>query len=244
MPNRAVTVSPVYSEDESGNQQLADFTIDGGHVSDVGRDGQVRDWEFDYQEDSEGRIHHLFSDVELESDKADQGVHFDEEEYFGALIESTPQLRPAQDWASENLSDELLGWYNSQIDSQDISDVNNAITWLLDQYNQRSETEDYESESEPVEEPDNEILSDEESTQFAEVLDTLSVQEPAGMEQAYEWLEAAAAHQKSDPVLSAVCQATADFHNSQASAEELIDALTSKFTPRQLAKAYQQIYKS
>jgi len=76
---------------------------------------------------------------------------------------------------------------------------------------------------------------------FAGVLDDLADSRPEGMETAYQWLEAAAHFQDSDPVTAAVCKASALFHDGSYSAEQLIDDLTSEYTPRQLARAYKML---
>ena len=232
MPDKAYTVSPVYTEDATGQQVITDLEVSSGHNV-VGRDGQYRGWEDDWTSDSQGRSVY---DPKDNFDELGESpvVGFDEGDYTEALLESNPVIGPALDWASDgNMPDEFVDAYNKAVDSGNLDQIHSMLDIVIQQYLEHGGVVEEPEQEVDLEEP----LSDEESTQFAEVLDELTEQEPAGMEHAYGWLEAAEQWQ-ADPCMSAVCQATADFHNGSASATEVIDALTSRFTPRELAKAY------
>ena len=228
-----MTVNPVYSDSATG-QQVVDLEIQQTGHSAVGRDGQYRGWQDDWTSDSQGRSVY---DPKDGFDELGQSpvVGFNEDEYTEALLTSNPDIPKALEFAVDFMPEEFVDEYNNAVDSGNLDKMHQMLDVILEQYHQHNPQDTPEDEP-PTEEP----LSDEESTEFAHVLDDLTEQQPAGTESAYMWLEASQ-QWESDPVMSAVCRATASFHDGSSSAEDLIDSLTAKFTPRELARAYQFI---
>ena len=236
MHNRPpMTVNPVYSDSATG-QEVVDLEIQQTGNSAIGRDGQYRGWQDDYTPDSQGRY---IYDPKEGFDELGQSpvVGFNEEEYTEALLTSNPDIPKALEFAVETMPQEFVDEYNAAVDGGNLDKMHKMLDVILEQYHQYNPQDTVEPEEE---EPSEEMLSDEESTEFAQVLDDLTEQQPGGTESAYMWLEASQ-EWKSDPVMSAVCRATASFHDGSSSAEDLIDSLTAKFTPRQLARAYKLI---
>ena len=227
-----MTVSPIYSDDGS-EQQVVDLEISTGHNA-VGRDGQYRGWQDDYTPDSHGR--YVFEPKGIDELAESPVVGFDEESYTEALLASNPDIPKALEYAVDNAPQDFVDQYNAAVDAGDLDLMHKMLDEMLREYNESKPVPDEELE----ETVDEEILSDEEATEFAQVLDDLTEQQPGGTESAYVWLEASQ-DWKSDPVMSAVCRATAAFHDGSSSAEDLIDSLTAKFTPRELARAYKLI---
>ena len=240
MPNKPMTVSPVVTVNDQGQEVISDLSVSTGH-SGVGRDGQVENWRFDYQEDSEGRIHHVFENVELERD---DGIHFDESEYIEALLESNPTIAVAQQWALDNLPEEWVNEYNQQIETGDLDELNKAVEWLLQQYSQRSTTESdvpNQQMEEDYEDPEMDELSEEETEILNNAVDTLERQE-AMPEYADDWQEQVEiAKQSGDETYAMVAAATSAFHSGEVTAEEAIDFCLTNCDLKELARVYQHL---
>ena len=233
MNRPAMTVDPVYSDDATG-QQIVDLQVRQTGNSAVGRDGMYRNWEDDYTADSQGRT--IFDPKDGLDELAESPVvGFNEEEYTEALLASNPDIPKALDYALDNAPPDFVDRYNAAVDAGNLDVMHKMLEEMLREYHENNIPEP-EVEDQPEEEP----MSDEETTEFAAVLDDLVDQEPGGTAAAYDWLSASEAW-ASDPVMEAVCRATASFHDGSKSATELIDDLTSKFTPRELERVYKII---
>ena len=73
------------------------------------------------------------------------------------------------------------------------------------------------------------------------VIEPMLEAEPDGMEAAYEWLQMAQQTQSDNPVYSAVCSATAAFHNNQVSAEEAISTVLESHPLNKVIEIYQYL---
>ena len=73
------------------------------------------------------------------------------------------------------------------------------------------------------------------------VIEPMLEAEPEGMESAYNWLQAAEEYQSSNPVYSAVCSATASFHDGSMSAEEAISSVLENYPMDEVIQIYQYL---
>ena len=246
MPDRpAYTVSPVVTTNDQGQEVISDLSVSSGHASALSRDGQVQGWQMDFIEDSEGRIHHVFENVELDED---QGNSFDEDAYIEALYEANGgELEQAIAWGTENLPESLLEWYNQKIDGDGLDDLNEAVQWILDQYRNR---EDYEPPQESEETTDEEsslqdkidALNEEETAFLVEAIDTLTETEPAGDEIADQWQEQVEiAQQSGDETYALVCAATAAVHSGECSPSEAVQFAMENCDLQDLARVYRHL---
>ena len=242
MPNQPMTVSPVVTVNDQGQEVISDLSVSTNRPG-IGRDGSTLNWQDDFIEDSEGRLVNWFADKELESDR-DDGIHFDESEYIDALIESNPTISVAQQWAIDNLPEEWINEYNQQIESGSLDQLNQAVEWLLQQYSQRSTTEsDVPSQQveEDTEDPEMEELSEEETEILNNAVDNLERQE-AMPEYVNDWQEQVELAQESgDETYAQVAAATAAFHAGQVTAEEAIDFCLSNCDLKDLARVYKYL---
>ena len=236
-------VSPVVTVNDQGQEVISDLSVSTNRPG-VGRDGQVVNWQDDYVEDSEGRIHHMFENVELQSDR-DDGIHFDEDAYVQALMDSNPDISKAQDWAVENLPEEWLDEYNKTIDTGNLDDLHKAVDWLMRQYGERTinepEPDTTQNIEEDPEEPEMEELSEEETEILNNAVDNLERQE-AMPEYVNDWQEQVELAQESgDETYAQVAAATAAFHAGQVTAEEAIDFCLSNCDLKDLARVYKML---
>ena len=239
MPDRGYTVSPVITVNEQGQEVISDLSVSSGHAADIGRDGQVRGVQNDYYEDEQGQIRHRFTDVELESER-NSPSSFNEDEYVAAIFESNPQLSDAQQWAEANLPEEWLDDYNKAVDKGDLSELHQAVEWLLQQYENRSQTD---SIPEEVKEDDEmEDLSDEEKVVLAEAVEQLENQEPEGEDVSDQWQQMVdQAEEAGDATYATVAAATAAFHAGEVSAEEAINYCLNNCDLKDLARVYEHL---
>ena len=232
-----MTVNPVYTEDSEGRQVISDLEVSTGRGDVVGRDGMDRGWQNDWIEDSEGRLHHVFENVELESDK---GIHFDEDAYVEALLESHSEFRQAQAWANENMPATLLERFNNAVDNGDLGELNEAVEWLISEY--RSAAEAPPQMEETVEDQEMDELSEEETEILNKTVDLLEQQEPAGEEVAGQWQDAVEQAQDSgDETYAMVAAATAAFHSGEVSAEDAVNYCLNNANLRDLARVYKHL---
>ena len=241
MPDQGYTVYPVYTENDQGQEVLTDMQVTSGNTRGVGRDGQVIGHDNDYYENYEGEFIHRFRDVELESDRADQGVYFNEGEYINALIEANPEIPAAQQWCMDNLPKEWIDEYNKQIESGSLDEMNQAVEWLLEQYGQRpNPTSDTPLEEMP-EDPEMDELSEEETEILNNAVDALERQE-ARPEFVSDWEEQIEyARETGDETYAQVAAATAAFHAGEISAEEAIDFCLTNCDLKELARVYEHL---
>ena len=240
MPDRAYTISPVVSEDQYGREVVTDFSVDTGREQVLGRDGQVLNADADYFEDNQGVMHHRFSEAELED--RDDGIHFDESEYIGALLDSLPvDYNLVIAWAEENLSEEILELYNARIDSDNLDDLNEAVQAMVEEYlssNQELEAEEV-LEDEESEDLTFDDLSEEEKEAVELVVSDLYEQEPQGTMTADEWQYAAQEAQESgDTPYAVVAAVTAAFHQGKMTSEEAVSYCIENIPMQELARVY------
>ena len=239
MPDKGYTVSPVITTNERGEEVISDLSVSSGHAAAIGRDGQVRDAEFDYYEDEKGQMRHRFSNIELESER-DDSSSFDEDAYIGAIFEANPEISDAQLWAENNLPEPLLDEYNKAIDSGSLDELHQAVEWLLAQYAER--TEDTPEPEQVEEDSEMEDLSDEEKKVLANAVETLELSEPQGEYTAEQWQEVVEqAEAQGNETYAKVAAATAAFHSGEVTAEEAINFCLNECDLKELAKVYEYI---
>lgn len=153
MSNHAgMTVVPQIFIDQEGIEHLS---YEHGHVMDHSRRLEVQADVFEDQSDyftvdEEGNIEHVFDlgdedndewvdsihgDGSSESDD-DDGDEFNLVEFVYDEIIDEEDLDTILEWASDNLSDDYINWFNEIIDSEDIKDIHEAINALADAYNE------------------------------------------------------------------------------------------------------------
>lgn len=240
MPDQGFTIEPVYLENDQGQQVLSDMSVRATADRGVGRDGQVRDWQFDYQEDSEGRIHHLFQDAELQSERQD-GNSFDEASYIDALIEANPDITEAQQWAVDNLPEAWVEEYDKMIETGDLDELNKAVEWLLDQYANREDASESEPQEDMEEMEEDDELSEEETEILNNVVESLQRQE-ARPEYEDDWQEVVEqAEEAGDEAYALVAAATAAFHAGDVDADDAIAYCLENVPLKDLARVYKQM---
>jgi len=154
-------------------------------------------------------------------------------EYVEALFDADPRLDKAVAWGSETMTKEERELYNADIESGDPDRLHKSLDWLLSKYEREADGEPQTPEEEPELEPlDQEEISRE--------VDALLETEPAGMETAYSYLEAAEKHQD-DALYSAMMRSTADFHAGKTTAAEAIQKLSDRFGAEKVARYYKQL---
>ena len=242
MPDKGYTVYPVYTENDQGQEVLTDMQVTSGNSRGVGRDGQVIGHEDHYYENSQGQLIHKYRDVELESDRADQGVYFNEGEYIEALIEANPEIPVAQQWCLENLPAEWIDEYNRQIESGSLDEMNQAVEWLLEQYAQRQDPTSNTPELEEMpEDPEMDELSEEETEILNNAVDELERQE-AMPEYVDDWQEQVdIANESGDTTYAMVAAATAAFHAGEVTADEAINYCLNNGNLKDLARVYKHL---
>lgn len=148
------TVSPVM--DDQGNYLGSEVANTSRAGSATNHNGQVVGNDFDYFEDSQGKLHHRFEDTQLMDETSpDSDGAFDHNGYFTGIIETQPELVAAASWASENqqvLPEGFIDSYNKAIELGDLETFHRLAETLLDIFpeedwnsnNQDHETQDLE----------------------------------------------------------------------------------------------------
>ena len=212
-----MTYSPSVNDDGSYNS-------DGGTL--VSRSGGGRvDAVFEENEIT-GERQYLITDEEVRSD-LDYQRDVDEE-YIANIIELYPNIQEMLAFGKENYTPEFIIDFNNAIDGDDDAEMWRYLEQLDQDFREAHP-------SAPVEE--NNVSQEE----IEAALDPMLQEEPAGMEMAYQWLQAAEASQSSNPVYSAVCAATASFHNNEMSAEEAISSVLERYPLQDVVKVYKQL---
>ena len=243
MPNQPMTVHPVVQETADGQEYIADFAVNNAAPPGVGRDGRDVGWENDWHMDSEGHYHHVFENVELESDIADQGIYFDEDSYVDALLETNSEFRQAQAWATQNLSAQDLADFNDAVDNGNLEELNECVEWLIDEYKEAvGVPETFDEYSEAQEGAEMEELSEEENQVLEQTVEALMQQEPQGVDVSSQWLQASSqAHDSGDGTYALVAASVAAFHQGEMDAQTAIDYCFQHASPRELARVYKHL---
>lgn len=241
-PQQGFTVSPVVTETDTG-EVVTDFSVSSSPHLDT------RSWQDDFVMDSEGQYHHVMQEVELNDESSP--TSFDEDAYISNLYEANPQLQSAIAWGADNLSQDQLDVYNKLVDSKDLDDVNQAVDWILNQYQENAYQPEIETD-EPYEEsndndsllePDTveriESLSDDEVDVLNDAIDVLASNEPAGSTVASQWEDfAVQAEDSGNTCMAYVASATAQYHAGEISAEEAIATALNNFDLHELQQVY------
>ncbi len=143
---------------------------------------------------------------------------FNEDDYIDALIEATPDIYKAIEWAENTQTEEWMTRYNLMVENGDLDEINKAIEELMNLYHEENGEPDdafEETEAEPIEQEE-----------VDSVVETLVNNEPEGMETAYSFLQQA--EQTEDPIHREVLMASAEFHNQTTDASTLIQRLVDK----------------
>ena len=144
------TVSPAMYEDQFGNTHVS---FDNAIVVDHGRRQQIQAEALDDQtsfitQDSEGNLEHEwdFEGTEevvdyIHSDDDDAESYDAEDGEFNLAEYIFDEIIPESDydeiiaWAGENWSEEMIEWFDSVIEHGDASQVEEAISDLIDAFN-------------------------------------------------------------------------------------------------------------
>ena len=221
MPNYAYTYTPSVNDDGS-------YNLDNGTL--IARSGGGRVDAVFEEDEMTGERQYLIEQEDLESDL--DYAPATEDEYIQAITELYPDLQDALDYAFHNWTPELIEDFNNKVDGGDFDGFVPLIEELMEEY--RSTV------SAPVE---NQIPDDADVTQeeIDEALEPMLESEPEGMETAYNWLQAAEDYQVSNPVFSAVCAATAAFHNNEMTASEAISSVIDNYPMKDVIRIYKHL---
>ena len=217
-----MTFSPSINDDGT-------YNVDAGSVS-VGHTGGT--YETPYVENEEtGERQYLISNQDLQQDGDYQPDN--EAEYVSALTEAYPDLMDALAYARDNKTLDYINSFNQKIDTGDYGEYVPMIEELIAEF--RSVTGTAPVEEELTDEP---VVSPEEIDAAIEpMLET----EALGMETAYEWLSMAEQTRDSNPTYSAVCAATAAFHDGSMTAEQAISSVLENYPINEVVKIYQYL---
>ena len=222
MPNQAYTYSPSVNDDGS-------YNLDGGTLVSRSGGGRV---DAVYEENQiTGERQYLVEQSDLETD-LDYNPPSDAE-YIQAITELYPDLQDALAYARDNKSPEYIIDFNNKIDGGDYDEFVPFIEELMEEYRSTAGS--------PVEE---EQQTDEQQVSQEEInaaIEPMMEAEPEGMEIAYGWLQAAEEYQTSNPIYSAVCAATAAFHDGSMTAEQAISSVIENHPMNEVIKIYQQL---
>ena len=190
----------------------------------------------DYIQDNiTGEVKHVFQDVELQDEDAQEG--YTEDSYADALHELHPNLSPALDWAETNLPAGFIEAYNAAMDGDDLTEKGRFIDLLLQHYEEATK-EGYEEQEEAFEEEEEEV--DEQEVEA--FLDELVQQEAMGEEVASEWQSVVEEAQAvGDEAYAAVAAATAAYHNGDVTAQEAIDWAVQNIPQADLLRVIRQL---
>ena len=174
--NQGVTITPVISEDAEGNSVLQDFSFDSqqGYNSDNYRYGGN---ERDIYEDSEGNLHHVMEDVELDEQEDFRSDYYEDVQ---GLVGGQENYAAMMSWAQFSLGPEFCSEYDQAVESEDPARIEEAILDLWEMFSQASgatsepfEPDEEYSEYDPAEAVDEQEL-------VADILDSV------GGEEAYQ----------------------------------------------------------
>ena len=144
--NQGVTVSPVIAEDSEGNQVLQDFTFDSqqGYNSDNYRYGGNQN---DIYEDSEGQLHHVMEDVELDEEEDFQSNYYEDVQ---GLVGGNDNYTAMLSWAESALGQDFCSDYDQAVGSADPARIEEAILNLWEIFSEAAglTEESYETEEE------------------------------------------------------------------------------------------------
>ena len=250
-PDRAYIVEPVVSSDEAQEETIQDFAVIGDHNKTI--EAFNRGYFDDFTVDSEGRWHYDYQEVEEESEYQESA--FDKEEYIEAIYDSEPELESAIDWGFENLPQDKLDEYNRQVDSDNPEDVQNAVEWLIEQYQENTQYEETSTDAEYEDDEDEgpslltedtqariDELTDDEADVLNDTLDYLTEREPAGSDYAEQWEDyASQLYDSGNEGAAEVAGLTAKYHNGEVSAEEAIATAMNRWDLRELNQVYQHL---
>jgi hypothetical protein len=191
-----------------------------------------------------GDYTNAFADVEIEEDDSSA---FQEDSYVDALVESVggrAQYNAMTEWAYQTQSPDVIEWFNSCIDSDDLNQLNQAIEWLANQYAEANAEALAEasvtSEEESLEDTDPTDVDEWFETISDEVidaeLDTLLTYEFG--EQEAEQLESAAQYFDANTTEASVIMYGIAVANGQVSIEDAIQQVTDSYGESEAYRAY------
>lgn len=223
MPHTGYTVTPVLSEDSNGQEYVSDFALNEGHNIPADAYNQ-----YDFNE-STGEVTHRYStDYEYDPDR--QLTEHIDNTYASALVEANPGLPEAINWASSGgLPGELIDDFNAAIDSGDPEQINPAIDWLLQNF------EDAGGLLEETGAPDEE-LDDETFALGQEIIADLQEAEPEYVD-SFEMDEVAKeALNLGDQCLAEAATLSAQFHRGEVEAADAINYMIDNYSADDLLR--------
>ena len=247
---------PQVTVDASGQEQVTGFGVSHDRQGVLDNQGQVIGMNDDYVEFEDGSIHHRFENIEFDEEE-EFSYDEDDSEYISALYELNPELGDAVEWSREAFTPDEVEWYNAMIDSPDLDDLNEAIEFLLDKYQDyvdnlvlepedfpdedEYEEEYYEDEEEYETESEWENITEEQVEQLEAVTSELLELEP-NPELVDEWQEVLeAADEEGDETLAAVAAAIRSVHESSMTQEEAINYVLSNYPPDEVERVWNML---
>ena len=190
-----------------------------------------------------GQTRHIFENVVLEEDGLSG---FNEKEYVDSVVESIGgygHYNAMAAWAQNTFSDEILDWYNSSIESDDLTQLNRALDWLKNEYaSANKEEESTETEEDTDTTPDDiEAWYDNEVSeeQFNEEYNALAEAEYSEAHLAQ--MVSLANRLPSESVEASVLAAGAAIANGSTTFEDAFESLCKAFGEAHVVYAYRQL---
>ena len=222
MPNQAYTYSPSVNDDGSYNLDSGTLVArsGGGRVDAVYEENQMT-----------GERQYLVTE---EDHQQDGDYHRStDEEYISYIHELYPNMNEMLAFGKDFYSPEFIIDFNNAINSEDDAEMWKYLEMLA---------ADYEANvGSSVEE---ETLTDETEVspeEIEEAIQPMLETEPEGMETAYGWLQQAEEYQVTHPVYSAVCAATASFHDGSMTASEAISSVIDNYPMKDVLAIYKHL---
>lgn len=220
----AMTYTPAV---ETGEDGVEHYDFNHGEV--VTRNGG-QSYEHPYVIDEEtGARQYLIEDSDLEQDQDyEPSIH---DEYIEAITQLYPDLQDAFEYARENWHPDLIAEYDEAVESGNIDHFVPLLEELMEEY--RSEVGAPVSEEETTGEVSQEDIDS--------AIEPMLQMEAEGLETAYEWAYQASQYQDANPCYSAICAATARFHDGSMTASEAISSVLENYPLSDVIPIYKQL---
>ena len=209
---------------EVGDDGVEFYDFNAGEL--INRSGG-QSYEHPYVIDEEtGERQYLIEDFDLQQDEDYEPSVADE--YLSAITELYPDLEEAKQYALEHWHPDLIAEFDAAVESDNLDHFVPMLEELMEEY--RAQYGEPEQAFEVSQE------------EFDEAIAPLLEQEPGGIEAAYEWAYQASEYQDANPCYSAVCAATAAFHDGSMDAEEAIASVLDNYSLEEVIPIYNHIY--
>lgn len=235
-----MTVNPVISEGDDGQEYIADFSVQQTH-SYTDHNGQPVGYEDDFIEDENGEWQYQMPDNPDEYQREESDA---DQQYIDTIFEAYPDLSDALSAAADHLPEHVIENYHKALDVGDWDLVMPFIEKVIEDYYNGEFTTDATEGDEPegVEDEEQEEVEDEWSNEEVEALNEevapLLMSEP-DESLVDQWQDAI--ESTDDDTFKGIAAATASFHAGEISAEEAIEFVLENYNKRDIIRIYSHI---